>query len=114
MYLLSPASTRFAFGPGSAVMILGPIRVWVDMTSSEVVVGRSSLVVGFRRTLAWSRKRKRTREDGRVSRYRINWDASAMATLPDNGEDTPESGSSKRADANWDLGGPSGNIPSLV
>src|SRR5580692_273423 len=47
MYLLSPSSTRFAFGPGRAVLILGPIRVWVGMASSKMVVGRSSLVVGL-------------------------------------------------------------------
>src|SRR5580692_6400580 len=47
MYLLSPSSTRIAFGPGRAVLILGPIRVWVGMASSKKVVGRSSLVAGF-------------------------------------------------------------------
>jgi hypothetical protein len=37
-----------------------------------------------------------------------------MAKLPDNGAGTPGSGASKRADANWDFGGASGIIPTLL
>jgi hypothetical protein len=48
---------------------------------------------------------------GKISRYRIGWDALATATLPDNGAGTPESGSSTLADANWDFGGASEIIP---
>src|SRR6266566_4213567 len=35
MYFSSPARMRLAFGPGSAVLILGPARVLVVMGSSE-------------------------------------------------------------------------------
>src|SRR5580658_360938 len=68
MYLLSPSSTRFAFGPGRAVLIFGPVRVWVGMASSK-----KSLVVRL-----WSLASRRTstlkpesdEEDLRVSRCR--------------------------------------------
>src|SRR6266568_642222 len=43
MYFSSPARMRLAFGPGSAVLILGPARVLVVMGSSEF--GRWSLGV---------------------------------------------------------------------
>ena|SRR5208282_1455068 len=116
MYLLSPARTRFAFGPGNAVMILGPMRVWVDMASSEMVVVRSSLALGFEAvsTRTTALKPESDEEDGKVSRYRTSWDAPAMATLPDSGAGIPESGASTRAGANWDFGDASGIIPQLL
>jgi hypothetical protein len=58
------------------------------MASSKMVVGRSSGVIGFERSSAL--KSESDKEDGKISRYRIGWDALAMATLPDNGAGTLE------------------------
>jgi hypothetical protein len=69
-------------------------------------------VVGFGRTSAL--KPESDEEDGKVSRYRIGWDANATATLPDNGAGTPESEASTLADANWDFGRASEIIPLLL
>jgi hypothetical protein len=79
------------------------------MASSKMVVGRSSFVVGLERSSAL--KSESDEEDGKISRYRIGWDAPATATLPDNGAGTPESEASTLADANWDFGGASEIIP---
>src|SRR5437899_9570529 len=49
IYFSSPARMRLAFGPGSAVLILGPARVLLVMGSSEF--GRWSLGV-----CRWSRR----------------------------------------------------------
>src|SRR5580693_173357 len=86
MYLVSPSRTCLAFGPGKAVLILGPIRVWVDMESSK-------WSFGFGRWLRadFRLKSESDEEDGRVSRYRIDWDANATATLPGICAGTPES-----------------------
>src|SRR5580698_947134 len=97
MYLLSPSRTRLALGPGKAVLSLGPVRVWVDIASSKMVVGRSSWVVGFERSSAL--KSESDEEDGKTNRYRIGWDAPATATLPDNDAGTRENGASTRAGA---------------
>src|SRR5580692_11285501 len=82
------------------------------MASSEIVVGRSSLVVGVKAD--FSPESESDVEDRRVSRYRISWGASAMATLPDSAAGTLGSGSSTRAGANWDFGGAWRNIPHSV
>jgi hypothetical protein len=77
-----------------------------------MIVGRSSLVVGLQAD--FSRKPESDEEDGKVSRYRISWDAPARATLPDNGAGTQGNGASTRADSNWDFGGASEIIPTLL
>src|SRR5271170_5262842 len=49
MYFASRSRTRFAFGPGSEVLILGVFRVVVDMGSSRKSVVSSRFLV-LRRT----------------------------------------------------------------
>jgi hypothetical protein len=82
------------------------------MAPSEMVVGRSSWVVGFERSSAL--KPESDEEDGKVSRYQIGWDANATATLPDSVAGTLGSGASTRAGANWDFDGASEIIPTLL
>jgi hypothetical protein len=87
------------------------------MTPSEnwsLIVRLWSLAPGSPKQADFTPKPEWDEEDGKASRYRISWDAPVMATLPDSGADTLESGSSTRADANWDFGGPSGIIPELL
>src|SRR5579863_3477615 len=110
MNLLSPSRTRFAFGPGSAVLILGVLRVVVVMGSSK----DSSLVVRHgrfseRRTSTPIREqRERILE---ISRYRRGWGADAKAARPDSGADTPANAASRRVNANWGSGSASVLIP---
>src|SRR5579872_630219 len=96
IYFSSPASTRLAFGPGRAVLILGPIVAVMVL----VVMGSSSVCIGH--WLAASCQLKRTSgatlvEDAsaeaipaedEVNRYRREKDADARADWPDSGADT--------------------------
>src|SRR6185312_3489479 len=96
----SPSSTRLAFGPGRAVLILGPSItdvVLVDMESSW----KRSWVVGhwpgnFRRASTVHRLRRI-----KVNRYRRDWDGSATAAQLDSVAGTPAYATSKREGANW-------------
>src|SRR5882672_3517166 len=105
MYLSSPASTRLALGPGSAVLILGPaVRVLVGMKSSW----RRSLVVGPR-SLAHTTRQSRADDDqghhaGRitVSRCRTDSGGPAKAAPPDGAADSTAGAASRRASASWD------------
>src|SRR5437773_461920 len=115
MYWSSPERTRLALGPGRAVLIFGPARVLVVMGSSgKTVFSRRSSVLSYGRSCRKRRIQPTSHiiwEDGRTSRYRINLDAPARATLPNGGAGTRESRASTRAGANWGSDGASGNIP---
>src|SRR3954465_4964336 len=96
----SPSSTRLALGPGRAVLIMGPARVLVDIGSS----GKSLLVRLRCRQIRQSADfgLTRNKEDGKVSRYRKGWDATARAAPPGAGAGRPACEASRPANANWD------------
>jgi hypothetical protein len=131
MYFWSPSSTRLAFGPGRAVLILGPtagetavtvivlavvvlaVTVSTLMEASEATVSSRLLVVdhcslgthGPGSGLCEA-EANQTEDEG-INRYRRGWDADATANSPDSAADTLSSAASTRpnlnkADANWD------------
>src|SRR5579884_1580391 len=71
MYLVSPSRTRFAFGPGKAVLIFGAVIVVAGMASSR----RLSLVV--RR---WPAKLPKMHGSIRVRKLAIQEDRGLVAT----------------------------------
>src|SRR6266566_5916606 len=100
MYFSSPARMRLAFGPGSAVVILGPARALVVMGSSEF--GRWFLGVESLAKVRTEHNLSRTQKGGsRVSRYQKDWVADETAAPPDTAAGTPGTLASMRANANW-------------
>src|ERR1700748_2322866 len=105
MYLSSASRTRFALGPGSAVLICGPtaVKVLGVMGSSGILISWSSVV---RR--GWSQAdglQPLIFHTGRrlTNRCRRGWGALAMGALPDGGVDTLRSATSILANASWDF-----------
>src|SRR5437660_9547931 len=95
MYLMSASRTRLAFGPGSEVLICGPIAViaFGVMKSSNCVVGRWSKAEhagGGRWELC-------TGLEDETSRCRRGWDALATATPPGTAAGTLACATSKPA-----------------
>src|ERR1700727_2825250 len=125
MYFWSPSSTRLAFGPGRAVLILGPwaYRKSVAFLVAAVIVSRlmepseatvsSRLLVVDQCSLGThgpgsglcEAEANQTEEEG-INRYRRGWDADVTASSLDSAAGTLSSAASTRPnlnkeDANW-------------
>src|ERR1700747_3273000 len=90
MYFSSPARMRLAFGPGRAVLILGPaMRVLVDIGILQkkwlVVSGWPSASVfsgRFSEPQSGLRPERNFHREDSTSRFRTGWDEPARAALP--------------------------------